>query len=141
MSVCNTRILTDSQSHRIVWVGRDLWRLPSPTQPPAHSRGSYRRLPRSISSHSVNISMDGTSQPLWPSVTMFNHPHSKKKKVLACVQMEFNAFRLAPTASCPGHYCEEPVSLFFILSHQVFIYIDKTPLFLLWAEQSQHLVI
>lgn len=47
--------------------------------------------------------------------------------------MGFHVVQLVPIASCPGHYWEALVSPFFILSHQVFINIDKTPLILVFS--------
>ena len=52
--------------------------------------------------------------------------------------MEFPAFQCVPTASRPvtGHHWEEPGSIFFTPSHQVFIHIDKIPLSLLFSRLS-----
>lgn len=56
------------------------------------------------------------------------HPHSEE--VLPAVEGELLVLQFASISSCPGteHYCEEPGSIFFTTSLQLFTDIDEIPL-------------
>lgn len=57
-------------------------------------------------------------------IPVFDHPQSNK--VFSCGQVEFYVFQFVPVPSCPvsGHYGEESLSLFFILSYEVSLHLQ-----------------
>ena len=114
-----------SQNHRMVEVGKDLWRSSGPT--PCSSRATQSQLPRTMFRRYLNIAKEGDHNLLQQPVPGLSHPHSEK--VFPDVQAEPPVFQFVPIVSGPvaGHHCKEPGSAFFTSSLHVLIYIDKIP--------------
>lgn len=86
------------QNHRIVEVGRDLWRSTTVQPPPKAEAAS--RLPRSTSRWVLNISKGGdyynlSGQP----VPVLSQPDSKN--MFSCFQVEFHMTHSVHIISCP----------------------------------------
>ena len=98
-------------------------------QPPCSSKATYSLLAQNhvqtAFEHLQGWRLDNLpGQP----VPVLSHSHCKK--VFPDVQREPPVFQVVPIASGPvaGHHWEEPGSVFFAPSWQVFISIDEIPL-------------
>lgn len=108
--------LQNSQNHRVVEVGRDIWKSSGPA--PCLGRDTKSHLPRSMSRQLISISsqLSGQSVPVLP------HLHSGK--LLPDVQTKPPVFQFVPMASGPvsGYHWKEPSLVLIATSLQVFMF-------------------
>ena len=136
------RSLTYSRLFRTI--SRWLFTVPKdgghPVQPPCSSKYTQSHLPR------TNIQMVSDHLQGWrlcnipeQRVPVLGQPH--RSKLFPDLHREPPMFQVGPIASRPGtgHHWEEPGSVLFPRSLQVFVHIEKIPpkSALLQAEQSQ----
>jgi len=62
--------LSQNCSHRMVEIGRDLWKSSGPNS----SMATYSQLPRTVSRWLLNTSKDGDLQPLWATRASAHSP-------------------------------------------------------------------
>lgn len=116
----------------MIYVGKNLWRPSGP------SHLLKLRYLETIAQNHVQMAF-GYLQRAWlhnlsvQTAQVLSHLHSKEG--LPDVEREHLVFQFVPIASCPGtrHNWRECSSVFFSASFQVFIYIDKILLGLLFS--------
>lgn len=100
---------------------------------PSSSRINYRRLPRTLSSWILNMSKDGDSATSLDKLFQCLAILTVKKNSLL-FKKNFLYFSLWPmTLVHLEHHLEKPGSIFFILPHQVLLYIAQMCLSLLFS--------
>ena len=102
LSTSGFGIVSLSQNHRMVRIGRDLWRSSGPTRLPKQSH-LQQAAQDYVQADYVYLQRRFHNLPGQP-VPVLRHPQSKE--VLPHVQMELLMLQFVPIAPCPvaGHY-------------------------------------